>query len=156
MADAGLAGKRLALQALGGDHVAFGHLTTTITVADSDRAKVEEKVRAVERIVETKHPEGVDPDVLAPGESTTVTGEGYTPNSTATVQLIDPEGNPVGDPIVVETADSWFVYRVLGNPATGDLTQLHTVEDRDPSFLALDPIVIAGAISSAHFTLPLP
>jgi sortase (surface protein transpeptidase) len=27
-----------------------------------------------------------------------------------------------GDPIVVETADSWFVYRVLGDPATGDLT----------------------------------
>ncbi|RBY92431.1 class E sortase [Blastococcus sp. TBT05-19] len=24
-----------------------------------------------------------------------------------------------GDPIVVETADSWFVYRVLGDPATG-------------------------------------
>jgi type IV secretion system protein VirB4 len=41
----------LALQALGGDHVAFGHLTTTITVADEDRARVEEKVRAVERIV---------------------------------------------------------------------------------------------------------
>ncbi|API58605.1 conjugal transfer protein TrbE [Tardibacter chloracetimidivorans] len=41
----------LALQALGGDHVAFGHLTTTITVADTDCARVEEKVRAVERIV---------------------------------------------------------------------------------------------------------
>ncbi|TKJ30643.1 class E sortase [Blastococcus sp. CCUG 61487] len=25
-----------------------------------------------------------------------------------------------GDPVVVETADSWFVYRVLGDPATGD------------------------------------
>ena len=25
-----------------------------------------------------------------------------------------------GDPIVVETSDSWFVYRVLGDPATGD------------------------------------
>ena len=25
-----------------------------------------------------------------------------------------------GDPIVVETADRWFVYRVLGDPATGD------------------------------------
>ncbi len=25
-----------------------------------------------------------------------------------------------GDPIVVETADSWFVYRVLGDDATGD------------------------------------
>jgi type IV secretion system protein VirB4 len=41
----------LALQALGGDHVAFGYLTTTITVADTDRARVEEKVRSVERIV---------------------------------------------------------------------------------------------------------
>ncbi|WP_347058944.1 class E sortase [Blastococcus sp. HT6-30] len=26
-----------------------------------------------------------------------------------------------GDPIVLETADSWFVYRVLGDAATGDL-----------------------------------
>jgi sortase A len=25
-----------------------------------------------------------------------------------------------GDPIVVETADAWFTYRVLGDPATGD------------------------------------
>ena len=41
----------LALQALGGDHVAFGHLTTTISVSDPDRHRVEEKVRAVERIV---------------------------------------------------------------------------------------------------------
>lgn len=41
----------LALQALGGDHVAFGYLTATITVADADRARVEDKVRQVERIV---------------------------------------------------------------------------------------------------------
>ena len=41
----------LALQALGCDHVAFGYMTTTITVADEDRARAEEKVRAVERIV---------------------------------------------------------------------------------------------------------
>jgi sortase A len=27
-----------------------------------------------------------------------------------------------GDPIVVETATQWFVYRVLGDPATGDFT----------------------------------
>jgi type IV secretion system protein TrbE len=40
-----------ALQALGGDHVAFGYLTATITVADRDRAAVEDKVRSVERIV---------------------------------------------------------------------------------------------------------
>ncbi|RZK02236.1 MAG: conjugal transfer protein TrbE [Novosphingobium sp.] len=41
----------LALQTLGGDHVAFGYLTTTITVADADRARVEGNVRQVERIV---------------------------------------------------------------------------------------------------------
>lgn len=41
----------LALQELGGDHVAFGYLTATITLADADRARVEEKLRAVERIV---------------------------------------------------------------------------------------------------------
>ncbi len=40
-----------ALQALGGDHVAFGYLTTTITVMDEDRARADEMVRTVERIV---------------------------------------------------------------------------------------------------------
>jgi type IV secretion/conjugal transfer VirB4 family ATPase len=41
----------MALQVLGGDHVAFGYLTTTITVSDTDRNRVEDKVRKVERIV---------------------------------------------------------------------------------------------------------
>jgi type IV secretion system protein TrbE len=41
----------LALQELGGDHVAFGYLTSTITVADADAAAAEDKVRAVERVV---------------------------------------------------------------------------------------------------------
>src|SRR3546814_13554584 len=41
----------LALKVLGGDHVAFGYLTTTITATDTDRGRVEDKVRQVERIV---------------------------------------------------------------------------------------------------------
>lgn len=41
----------LALQELGGDHVAFGYLTATITVTDVNRTRVEDKVRAVERII---------------------------------------------------------------------------------------------------------
>jgi len=40
-----------ALQALGGDHIAFGYLTTTVCVLDDDRARVEEKVRAIERAI---------------------------------------------------------------------------------------------------------
>ena len=41
----------LALQALGGDHVSFGYLTTTITVMDSDARLADEKLRRVEQIV---------------------------------------------------------------------------------------------------------
>ena len=49
-ADNKVADADLALQALGGDHVAFGYLTTTITVSDEDRTRVEDKIRQVERI----------------------------------------------------------------------------------------------------------
>jgi type IV secretion/conjugal transfer VirB4 family ATPase len=41
----------LALQALGGDHVGFGYLTATVTVWDEDHEAVENKLRAVERVV---------------------------------------------------------------------------------------------------------
>jgi len=41
----------LALQALGEDYVSFGYLTTTVTVADSEPGAAEEKVRAVQRVV---------------------------------------------------------------------------------------------------------
>jgi len=40
-----------ALQELGGDHVAFGYLTTTVTVSDESRAAAAEKLRAVERVI---------------------------------------------------------------------------------------------------------
>ena len=40
-----------ALQALGGDHVAFGYLTATVTVFDEDRSRIDDKVRAVERAI---------------------------------------------------------------------------------------------------------
>ena len=44
-----------------------------------------------------------------------------------------------GDPVVVETADSWFVYRVLGDPATGDV-------DADPSGIPGMHIVNPSAV----------
>jgi type IV secretion system protein VirB4 len=50
-ADNKVADADLALQELGQDHVAFGYLTATITVADEDPAAADEKVRAVERVV---------------------------------------------------------------------------------------------------------
>jgi type IV secretion system protein VirB4 len=50
-ADNKVADADAALQELGGDHVAFGYLTTTITVADADPAAADEKARSVERVV---------------------------------------------------------------------------------------------------------
>jgi type IV secretion system protein VirB4 len=50
-ADNKVADADLALQALGGDEVAFGYLTATITVMDEDRQRAAEKLRAVERVV---------------------------------------------------------------------------------------------------------
>jgi sortase A len=44
-----------------------------------------------------------------------------------------------GDPIVVETADAWFVYRVLGDPATGSFD--------DPSGIPGQEIVRPEAVS---------
>lgn len=50
-ADNKVADADLALQALGQDYVSFGYLTTTITVSGSSAAAADEKVRAVERVV---------------------------------------------------------------------------------------------------------
>jgi sortase A len=63
-----------------------------------------------------------------------------------------------GDPIVVETATQWFVYRVLGDPATGDF-------GTDPSGIpgqrivspwdvgVIEPTPGGGAPSAAYLTL---
>ncbi len=50
-ADNKVADADLALQALGGDHVAFGYLTTAVTILDEDRRAADEKIRAIERVV---------------------------------------------------------------------------------------------------------
>jgi sortase A len=52
--------------------------------------------------------------------------------------FLDLDAMQPGDPIIVETADSWFVYRMLGDPATGDVTT-------DPSGIAGREIVRPSA-----------
>ncbi|WP_290439153.1 SdrD B-like domain-containing protein, partial [Arthrobacter sp. SW1] len=48
----------------------------------------------------------VDPTSVPAGDDTTVTGEGFAPNSPVTVQLEDANGNPVGDPVQVTTDEN--------------------------------------------------
>jgi type IV secretion system protein VirB4 len=50
-ADSQVGDSDLALQALGSDEVAFGYLTTTVTLADTDPSRADEKARQVERVV---------------------------------------------------------------------------------------------------------
>lgn len=89
----------------------------------------------------------VNPDSVAPGQSTVATGEGYTPDSTATVQLEDPEGNPVGDAIQVETdADGSFTTPVPV-PADAELGDYSVVGTDDTTGEAAEaPLaVVAGS-----------
>jgi sortase (surface protein transpeptidase) len=66
-----------------------------------------------------------------------------------------------GDPIVVETADTWYVYRVLGDPVTGDLTGGNSpvpgqqiVSPADVSVIAPTPGGAAdGPATGAYLTL---
>jgi sortase (surface protein transpeptidase) len=65
-----------------------------------------------------------------------------------------------GDPIVVETADSWFVYRVLGDPDTGDYTTdpsgipgQQIVRPTDVAVIAPTPGAVGVAPSAAYLTL---
>jgi len=50
-ADNKVADADAALQALGGDHVSFGYLTTTISVLDKDPQLADEKLRAIEQVI---------------------------------------------------------------------------------------------------------
>ncbi len=63
-----------------------------------------------------------------------------------------------GDPIVVETADSWFVYRVLGDPATGDfgadpsgIPGQHIVLPTDVQVINPTPNAAADAPATGHY-----
>ncbi|MGY2083262.1 class E sortase [Blastococcus sp. SYSU DS0539] len=65
-----------------------------------------------------------------------------------------------GDPIVVETADTWFVYRVLGDRATGDLTTdpsgipgRQIVSPADVSVIAPTPNQAAAGPTGSYLTL---
>ncbi|WP_165362791.1 choice-of-anchor G family protein [Promicromonospora panici] len=89
----------------------------------------------------------VNPESVAPGQSTIATGEGYTPDSTATVQLEDPEGNPVGDAIQVETdADGSFTtpVPVPADAELGDYTVVGT-DDTTGEAAEAPLAVVAGS-----------
>jgi LPXTG-motif cell wall-anchored protein len=89
----------------------------------------------------------VDPVTVAPGQSTIATGEGYTPDSTATVQLTDPDGNPVGDAIPVDTDSEGGFTVPVPVPADAELGVYPVVGTDDTTGQAAEaPLaVVAGS-----------
>ncbi|GAB3181719.1 hypothetical protein GCM10027060_13200 [Nesterenkonia halophila] len=78
----------------------------------------------------------VDPTEVPAGDSTTVDGTGFTPDSTATVQLEDAEGNPVGDPITAPTDENGNFTEELPVPEgtePGDYTVVATDDETGES-----------------------
>src|SRR5690606_37196799 len=78
----------------------------------------------------------VDPSEVAPGESTTGTGEGFTPDATASVQLVNPAGEPVGEPGPAETdGDGGFTVDlpVPEGAEPGDYTVVATDDESGES-----------------------
>ncbi|MBO0608649.1 choice-of-anchor G family protein [Myceligenerans salitolerans] len=121
----------------------------------------------------TVNPEGdisptivADPDVVAPGDTTDIIGDGYTPDSTVTIQLVDPDGNPVGDPVTAATDETGsFVlpavimeetepgeYTVIGTDDTTGIAAdtpltVTPVDGIDPT-LSVDPSEVAAGEST--------
>ena len=74
----------------------------------------------------------VDPAEVDPGDSTDVAGTGFTPDSAATVELVDSEGNPVGDPEEVTTDEDGafdLSFPVPEDAEPGDLVVRVTDEE---------------------------
>lgn len=64
-------------------------------------------------------------DEVPAGGTTPVDGVGFSPGETVTVQLLDPEGNPVGDPVTVVVGDDGTFSTTLPVPpdaVPGDYT----------------------------------
>ncbi|MFD2026504.1 choice-of-anchor G family protein [Promicromonospora aerolata] len=89
----------------------------------------------------------LNPVTVAPGQSTIATGEGYTPDSTATVQLTDPDGEPVGDAIPVDTDSDGSFTVPVPVPADAELGVYPVVGTDDTTGQAAEaPLaVVAGS-----------
>jgi sortase A len=98
------------------------------------------------------------PDSAMPGEQGNLAFAGHRVGKGSPFLELD-RMRP-GDPIVVETADSWFVYRVLGDPASGDVDAdpsgipgMHIVSPSAVEVVAPTPNEAGAAPSGAYLTL---
>ena len=97
----------------------------------------------------------VDPGTVDPGESTTVTGEDFPPNTEVEVQLVDPDGNPVGDSVTVTTDEDGAFTTDLTVPedaVAGDYTVEAAAETGESAAADLTVAAPAGDDNTADNT----
>ncbi|MFE7408003.1 choice-of-anchor G family protein, partial [Isoptericola sp. NPDC057559] len=88
---------------------------------------------------------GVDPGTVPAGGTTTVTGDGFTPGEDVTVQLTDPDGNPVGDLVTVTAGDDGTITAEVPVPADAEPGD-HTVVATDSSGATAEgPLAVTAA-----------
>ncbi|MFB7798673.1 choice-of-anchor G family protein [Isoptericola sp. NPDC056134] len=90
-----------------------GDLTVVATDSSGAAAEAPLEVTAAPTIV-------VDPGTVPAGGTTTVTGEGFTPDEDVTVQLMDADGDPVGSPVTTTAGDDGTIS--VGLPVPADTT----------------------------------
>ena len=88
----------------------------------------------------------VDPTEVEPGDATDVSGSGFSPDSPATVELVDSEGNPVGDPEEVTTDEDGAFQLSLPVPEDAEpgelvvrVTDEETGEQTESPLTVTDP-----------------
>ena len=97
------------------------------------------------------------PGTAMPGEQGNFAVAGHRDGTGSPFKELD-ELRP-GDPVIVETADAWYVYRVLGDPASGDfgtgpVPGQQIVAPTDVAVISPTPLAPAEAPSTgAYLTL---
>ncbi|GAB6939057.1 hypothetical protein JCM11754A_25840 [Isoptericola variabilis] len=86
----------------------------------------------------------VDPGTVPAGGTTTVTGEGFTPGGEVSVQLVDADGDPVGDPVTTTAGDDGTIEVDVPVPADTTPGDLAVVATDASGATAEAPLVVTG------------
>ncbi|WP_193105832.1 choice-of-anchor G family protein, partial [Brachybacterium sp. FME24] len=87
----------------------------------------------------------LDPGTVEDGGTTVVTGEGYPPNTDVSVQLVDVDGNNVGDPVVVTTDGEGGFTTDLVVPEGTEAGDFEVVGTATSGEEAAAPLVVTNA-----------
>ena len=101
----------------------------TVTAADAEGNEVTDTIEVIAADAPL-----VDASPAPAGGESALTGDGWTPDTDVSVQLTDPDGNPVGDPVTVTTDENGAFPEGSALPIPADATpgDGYTITATDP------------------------